>query len=143
VLLRLTARGDSNPDVFSCYSRCLAGLAADADVGRALRLFELRLLRALGYGLALDRDARTGEPLRAEYHYAFEIEHGPTAVDAPAAGAEVYSGADLIALREEALDAPAALKSAQRILARVLAVYLGDRPLRSRLVARDIVERGL
>lgn len=143
LLLRLLARGDPNSEVFSCYSRCLAGLVARAGIARTLRLFELRLLRALGYGFELDCDARSGEPLQAEWQYTFEMEHGPTVSRDPPAGADVYSGADLIALREETLESPSSVKAAQRLLGRVLGMYLGDRPLKSRLVAHDIVERGL
>src|SRR5690606_33609603 len=56
LLLRLLARGDPNELVFSCYSDCLSNLGGSSNVARALRLFELRLLRALGYGLELDCD---------------------------------------------------------------------------------------
>jgi len=122
LLLRLTARGDPNAEVFSCYSRCLAQLAAHGNVARALRLFELDLLRALGYGLELDAEANTGRPLRAD---------------------EVYAGRELISLRERELDGDAALRAAQRLLGRALRTHLGDRPLRSRLVLQDIVSRGL
>jgi DNA repair protein RecO (recombination protein O) len=46
LLLRLTARGDPNVEVFSCYSRCLAELGEGSSVARTLRGFELKLLRA-------------------------------------------------------------------------------------------------
>ena len=62
--------------VFSCYSRCLAELDSGAHVARTLRIFELHLLHALGYGLELDADAATGEPLRADLRYVFELEQG-------------------------------------------------------------------
>lgn len=143
LLLRLLARGDSNWEVFSCYSRCLAGLAVPGNVARTLRLYELRLLRALGYGLELDCDAHTGEPLSPEHRYTFEVEHGLTVSRGASAGADLYSGADLIALRDETLESQSSLRAAQRLLTRVLDLYLGERPLKSRLVAHDIVERGL
>ena len=142
LVLRLLARDDPNAEVFSCYSRCLARLAGGESMARALRLFELDLLAALGYGLELDRDAMTGEPLVPERHYRFELENGPRAVareDDP----DLFAGRDLIALRERALDDEVSLKAAQRLLGRVLRAYLGDRPLKSRLVLQDIVSRGL
>ena len=143
LLLRLTARGDPNHHVFSCYSRCLADLAGSAHVARTLRIFELHLLRALGYGVELDVDAATGEPLRAEQRYVYEVEHGPRATELEDPDADVYSGSDLIALREQALADESSLRTAQRLLGRILRVYLGDRPLQSRLVLQDIVSRGL
>ncbi len=143
LLLRLTARDDANAPVFSCYSRCLAELAGGAHVARTMRIFEMRLLEALGYGLELDADAGTGEPLRAERRYAFVAEHGLRAADAADADADVFSGRALIALREQTLDDDDTLREAQRLLGRVLRVYLGERPLKSRLVMQDIVRRGL
>jgi DNA repair protein RecO (recombination protein O) len=143
LLLRLTARGDPNAEVFSCYSRCLAQLAGDVSVARALRLYELDLLRALGYGLELDAETDTGLPLRENSTYFFELEGGARAVGATGADDEVYLGRDLISLRERELGDDAALRAAQRLLGRALRAHLGDRPLRSRLVLQDIVSRGL
>lgn len=142
LLLRLLARGDPNSEVFSCYSRCLARLATGESTPRTLRVFELDLLGALGYGLELEGDAATGEPLTPERHYRFELESGPRAVERES-DPEAYAGRDLISLRERALDDEASLRSAQRLLGRVLKAYLGDRPLKSRMVLQDIVSRGL
>jgi len=145
LLLRLTARDDPNPEVFSCYSRCLAELAETTVVARPLRVFELGLLHALGYGIELDSDTASGEPLKPETRYIFEIEQGLRRVaDIDAhADADVYIGRDLIALREQRLDDDGSLRSAQRLLGRVLRAHLGERPLKSRLVLQDIVSRGL
>ena len=146
LLLRLTARGDPNPEVFSCYSRCLAQLADTESAARPLRLYELDLLRALGYGLELDAESDTGRPLRDGSTYVFELEGGLKVVSSDAlrsADDEVYSGRELISLREQLLEDDAALRAAQRLLGRALRAHLGDRPLRSRLVFQDILSRGL
>lgn len=140
--LRLCARGDANEEVFSCYSRCLADLGAGAGVARALRLFELRFLRALGYGLELDRDAESGEPLKPEFRYRFELERGPRA-DERVADQDGYWGRELISLGAEALEDEDSLRAARRLLTRALETYLGERPLKSRAVLKDIVARGL
>ena len=143
LLLRLTARGDPNAEVFSCYSRCLSQLASHVGVARTLRVFEWHLLRALGYGLELDADAVSGEPLQPDLHYAFELEGGVKHTALAASDADVYPGRDLIALRELTLEDEGALRTAQRLLGRVLRAHLGERPLRSRMVLQDIVSRGL
>ncbi|HUL82483.1 MAG TPA: DNA repair protein RecO [Gammaproteobacteria bacterium] len=143
LVLRLTARDDPNAAIFSCYSRCLAELAGDAHVARTMRIFEMRLLQALGYGLELDADAGTGEPLHAERSYAFEAEHGLRIAAGDGEGTDVFSGRALISLREESLDDDDSLRTAQRLLGRILRVYLGERPLKSRLVLQDVVRRGL
>jgi DNA repair protein RecO (recombination protein O) len=145
LLLRLTARSDPNAEIFSCYSRCLAELAETTVVARPLRVFELGLLHALGYGIELDGDAASGEPLAPETRYVFEIEQGlRRAAEADVhADADIYTGRDLIALRELRLDNDGTLRAAQRLLGRVLRAHLGERPLKSRLVLQDIVSRGL
>src|SRR5262249_32351438 len=125
LLLRLTARSDPNAEVFSCYSRCLAQLADGAHVARTLRAFELELLRALGYGLELDVDVDTGEPLRTEAQYAFELERGPRRVAAAESNADTYAGGELIALRDGMLDDDGSLRAAQRLLGRALRSHLG------------------
>ncbi|HEX5418578.1 MAG TPA: DNA repair protein RecO C-terminal domain-containing protein [Gammaproteobacteria bacterium] len=141
--LRLSVRGDANEAVFSCYSRCLAVLAAPrAGVARTLRLFELHFLRALGYGLELGCDVETGEPLKPDFRYRFELERGPRA-DERVAEQEGYWGRELISLQAEALEDEASLRAARRLLGRVLQGYLGERPLKSRAVLKDIVARGL
>jgi DNA repair protein RecO (recombination protein O) len=129
LLLRLLARGDPNGDAFSCYSRCLAKLGETPSVARTLRVF--------------DGDTETGQPLRADLSYVYELEHGFR----PAEGADLdedrYPGRDLLALRALTLDDDASLRTAQRLLGRALKAHLGERPLKSRLVLQDIVSRGL
>jgi DNA repair protein RecO (recombination protein O) len=142
-VLRLTARGDPNAEVFSCYSRRLALLTESERLARELRFFELELLQALGYGLELDGDAETGEPLRAECSYVYELERGLRRADDVGADADVYSGRDLESLRDRVLDDDGSLRTAQRLLGRALKAHLGERPLNSRLVLQDIVSRGL
>lgn len=143
LVLRLLARSDTNHEVFACYVECLKGLAVGAGVARTLRLFELGLLRALGYGLELDRDVRSGEPLQAEGSYLFELENGPTQASEPASDHDGFRGRDLISLREQVLDDVDSLRAAKRLLARALSTYLGDQPLKSRSVFKDIIDRGM
>jgi DNA repair protein RecO (recombination protein O) len=143
LLLRLLARDDPNGEVFSCYSRCLAQLAEAPSLARTLRVFELELLRALGYGLELDGESATGDPLREDRRYVYEPELGFSRVGVAEHDADVYSGRDLIALRDLTLDDDGSLRTAQRLLGRALREHLGERPLKSRLVLQDIVSRGL
>ena len=143
LVLRLVARGDPNDDVFSCYSACLSELAGRASTSLTLRLFELSFLRALGYGLDLDRDADTGEPLQAERRYVLELDNGLKAADDSVPDAAVYRGRELIALGRRELSDVECLRSAKRLLGTVLNQHLGERPLKSRSVFRDIVDRGL
>jgi DNA repair protein RecO (recombination protein O) len=141
LLLRLVPRGDQNDAVVNCYSSCLDRLTESRRVARALRIFELALLEALGLGIDLERDCRTGEAIQAERCYVFEHEGGLTL-----AGADVtrdaLSGRHLISLREHELDDVESLRAAKRLLGGILQNQLGERPLRTRQVLRDIVARG-
>ena len=141
LVLRLLARGDANVEAFSCYSDCLQELGDGATTARTLRLFELGLLHALGYGPELARDCQSGEPLRAEWTYVFEPESGPRRAVADASS-ESFRGSDLISLRERALDDPNSLRAAKLLLGRALAVHLGSRPLKTRGVLKAIIDRG-
>ena len=143
LLLRLLARGDPNPEAFSCYSRCLAELAVGHDVERPLRLFELQLLKALGYELNLDHEVDSGLEIQPEIYYFFELERGPVICQERTEGADVFFGRDLIALREEMLDDKKSLKAAKRLLQRALQLYLGERPLRTRMVLSELFGKGL
>ena len=142
LVLRLLARGDANAEVFSCYSACLQELAAGNGTARTLRLFELGLLRALGYGLELAHDCQSGEPVREEWTYVFEPESGPRRASIDTAG-DSFRGKDLISLRERMLDDADSLRAAKVLLARALQVHLGSRPLKTHSVRKAIVERGL
>jgi len=143
LLLRLMGRGDANAPAYSCYSRCLADLAHPSETSRALRLFELRFLEALGYGLGLEQDVETGDPIRPQGRYRFKPEHGISIQAESASGPDIFSGRELISLREERLDDEGSLKAAKRLLRRALSVYLGERPLSTRSVLKDVYGRGL
>jgi DNA repair protein RecO (recombination protein O) len=157
LLLRLVPSGDHNDAILSCYSSCLELLAETHDAARPLRLFELELLEALGYRLDLEQDFRTGEPIVPDGNYVLEHESGLTATGADPTMAhpvmansamanptmETFSGTHLVSLREHRLDDPASLAAAKRLLGRILRHHLGDRPLKTRRVMRDIVDRKL
>jgi DNA repair protein RecO (recombination protein O) len=140
LLLRLLGRGDPQRSVFVAYAGVLAQLAGTESEARALRLFEKRLLDALGYGLELARDTLTGTPLDPDRDYLYRLERGPQAAGV-AEGALVLPGRSLLALGEERLDDAASLADARRLLQAALALYLGERPLKSREVGRAVRRR--
>ena len=54
-----------------------------------------------------------------------------------------YWGRALISLRDEKLDDDESLRAAKRLLSRALSVYLGERPLKTRSVFKDILDSGV
>jgi recombinational DNA repair protein (RecF pathway) len=99
------------------------------------------LLEALGFGVDLERDFRTGEPIEPGLEYTFEHEGGLT-VSRSAADKHQYSGRHLISLREQDLNDSDSLRAARRLLSHVLEHYLGSRPLKTSAVMREIVDAG-
>lgn len=142
LVLRLVPGGDPNESIMSCYSNCLDQLAGTRGIARSLRLFELELLEALGYRVNLEHDCRSGEPIEPKCDYVFEHEGGMTASTANLA-METFNGRHLISLREHRLDDAESLGAAKRLLGHILKTHLGGRPLRTRQVMREIVDRKL
>ena len=135
--LRLLHRGDPNQTVFSCYSDALLELASGPVVARTLRVYETRLLKALGYGLNLEKDVSTGHLLEPDGVYAFDPDQGARAVSRPA-GELTFLGAHLISLRDEELADADSLRSAKRLLRSALERHLDGRPLNSWAVIKDV-----
>ncbi|MEM9530776.1 MAG: DNA repair protein RecO [Pseudomonadota bacterium] len=136
LLLRLTGREDPIPELFDGYAQTLAELR-DEKLAPALRRFELMLLDALGYGMELQHEAETGKPVQPEQHYHYVVESGPTRAAAPEAVAEV-SGRTLLALAAGDAVTGQQAREARRLMSQVLRFYLGDRPLRTRELYRQI-----
>lgn len=134
LLLKLFARHDSHPDVFALYSQTLDQLKRE-DAVRPLRLFEKRLLEAIGYGLALERDAHDDLPIQPDAAYHYRLEQGPVRVHAVMENnTVVYSGSSLLSLAREELSDAAVCADARRLLRAALDRCLDGRELRTRQV---------
>ena len=140
LLLKFTHRHDPVSGLFDVYHGTLASLKAGAPLEASLRIFEKRLLDALGYGLALDTDASTGESVRPDAYYHFRPEHGVYAAADDAPG--TLAGASLMGLAREQLSGARALEDARRLMQGALAHHLEGRELTTRTVARAIARRG-
>lgn len=144
LLLRLLHRHDPHEGLFDDYRTALAALGpqpgAQGPGGQeaVLRVFEKRLLAAIGYGLVLDRDISDGSPIEPSAVYDYIPERGPVRLaDGTGNGIASHSesvrvrGATLRGLQDETLDAEG-LREAKRLLRSALARHLGPRPLVSR-----------
>lgn len=139
LLLRLFERHDAHPHVFDDYAHALVRLGARESEARVLRIFEKRLLDALGYGLDLARDSDSGAVLDPGGHYLFRAERGVARAvqESPA----TYSGASLASLAAEELEDERSLKDARRLLREALGACLDGRDLKSRQVMRAMRRR--
>jgi DNA repair protein RecO (recombination protein O) len=133
LLLKLFARHDSHPEVFALYSATIDLLKQSSDPVRPLRIFEKRLLEALGYGLALECEA-SGRPIEPQKAYHYRLEHGALRAEGVAEGGLIFSGASLLALAREELDDPASSADARRLLRAAMDRCLDGRELKTREV---------
>jgi DNA repair protein RecO (recombination protein O) len=139
LLLKLTTRHDPLPPLFDHYHATLGRLRSGPALEPVLRIFELRLLELLGFGLELETEAASAVPLAADGYYRFRPSQGLVRAQPHEAGA--LAGASLIELREERLSGTRALEDARRLLHAALAACLEGRPLATRAVARSLVRK--
>jgi DNA repair protein RecO (recombination protein O) len=142
LLLRLLQRDEPHPEIFGAYELALVALRTDGDEAPVLRVFEKRLLEALGYGLLLDRDAVTGQPIDAERTYIYVADRGPVANGQPGMQGVTISGATLLALQAELLRDAGELQQAKRLMRRLVDGHLDGRPLASRELYRQYLHNG-
>ena len=133
LLLKLLPREDAHPTLFDAYGAALAALARGTTETAELRRFEKTLLRELGYGLALDRLAGSGEPLRPDGQYEYLVEQG---------GVEVlgvpprltFAGKTLLDLSADDYSDARTLAESKLLMRQLMTYYLGGQALQSRRV---------
>lgn len=138
LLVRLLHRHDPHPELFLQYRRTLSALARqDCPVEQSLRIFEKRLLDAVGYGLMLDRTAGTGKPVEPSARYRYITDQGPVEAGGKEQDKGVrVKGSTLLALASERPMDPAALREAKHLMRSAINLHLEGRPLVSRTLYR-------
>ena len=137
LILRLTPQGDSNPALFQHYHNSLLTLAQGTDYTEILRAFEIELLDLLGYGLQLDVDSQ-GEPIKPAQQYYYGVELGPLSVPPAGMPTIAISGESLLALASGQGLTNTGQLEAKKLMRGILQYYLGDKPLKSREVFRQL-----
>ncbi len=152
LLVRLLPVGEAQYAVFAAYQTLLQSLAAldggsSEQLEAPLRRFELQLLYQLGSCPELGYCAATEGPVRADGSYRLESETGFVPVvrrEDARYGVGEFAGAELLALAR-AVDsgemAAALLPAAKRLTRLLLAPLLGDRPLQSRELFRQVYRK--
>ncbi|MEZ5499233.1 MAG: DNA repair protein RecO [Steroidobacteraceae bacterium] len=135
LLLKLLTRDDPAPVLFDAYAELLDWLHGAKEVQAGLRIFEKRLLDAIGLGLDLVREA-SGGTIEPDTHYRYLSRQGIVAAG-DAAGHSVR-GDCLLALAREDVTRPGQLTGARAILRAAIDDALEGRPLATRQVAREL-----
>jgi DNA repair protein RecO (recombination protein O) len=142
LLIRLLPREDAHPVLYDAYAEALGALARGATETAELRRFEKALLRELGYGLSLDRQAGSGEPVRADRQYTYQLERGVVEIDdahdAPARLS--VGGKTLLDLAADDYSDPRTLAESKVLMRQLMAHYLGEQALQSRRIFVELQE---
>lgn len=131
LITRLIDHHEENPELFELYEQTLQALVGSDHLDIVLRFFELRLLELMGYGLGLDVETGTGASIVPDRHYRFIAGKGFLPIQNLQQGADIYRGAQLLALAGRDFD-ESLRKVAKRLCRQALAYHLGDKPLKSR-----------
>lgn len=142
LLLKLLPREDAHPALFDAYAASLQALSRGEPHESRLRLFEKTLLKELGYGLALERDAASGQPVLAERNYQYLIERGPVeASTLPGdAGGRTIRGKTLLDLAHDDYSDSQTLAESKALMRRLINHHLAGQPLQSRRVFIELQE---
>ncbi len=136
MLVRILARNDPHAELFIHYEDTLKDLSCSDNIEPVLRHFEVALLNELGYGLLLEHEADSGAHIEHDTFYNYEVEHGPIAVACPTNNS--VNGSTLLALAGNIPFQETEISQARRLMRRILMHYLGDRPLKSRELFKNI-----
>lgn len=139
LLLRLLQRHDPHDELFQAYHETLTRLTLSSDDEPLLRRFEYYLLQEIGYGLTLDHDVDSGEPIQGNSDYCYYIERGPVKIAKPAMekNSLCLKGETLQALERGELGTAAMLKEAKHFMRAIISHHLGGKPLHSREMAKQ------
>lgn len=140
LVVRLTARQDPHPGLFDAYAQTLSRLAEPAAVAWTLRRFERDLLEAIGYGLQLECEPDSGQPLQPERWYRYRVEEG--ALACAAGTARAVPGRALLALAHDRVPDPADLGPLRVMIREVIRYHLGGGELHAwRVLAAALSRR--
>ena len=136
LLMRLMHRHDPHRELFYHYGAAIEALSLGQRSDAVLRIFEKQMLESIGYGLVLDHDIDSGEPIDRDCAYRYYTDRGPSSIaDGDNDGVPV-GGETLLCLARESLETEPVLDEAKRLMRVVLRRYLGEKPLATRSLFR-------
>ena len=140
LLLKLLPREDAHPALFQAYSEAVHALAIGEPTQASLRRFEKTLLKELGYGLTLDREADSGRAVDPQKRYAYIVERGPVPLGAEGREIESFSGRALLAIAQDDYGDAETLAQCKQLMRTLIQHYLGGQRLSSRRVFMELQE---
>ncbi|UCE89428.1 MAG: DNA repair protein RecO [Pseudomonadota bacterium] len=132
VLLRLLHRGDPHPRLYDAYTGSLMRLESEQNVESVLRRFERDLLQEIGYGLSLEHEADSGEPIDPAVLYIYRPDAGPVRKSRGHGDEAVVHGQTLLEIAADNLSEGRSLREAKSLMRGVIDYHLGGKPLHTR-----------
>ena len=136
LLMRFLHRHDPEPALFDRYRATLDRIASEDEPESVLRIFEKRLLEAMGYALELEREADSGLAIEPDRQYRYVMDAGPTRWASDASPGTCVHGSTLLALAEERIVDRCTLREAKRLMRSIIDEHCGGRGLTSRRLWR-------
>lgn len=139
LLQKLLPREDAHPALFDAYAETLQALSRGESHASRLRLFEKTLLKELGYGLLLTREALSGQPVLPDKTYHYLIERGPVEAE-PASDGQLICGKTLLDLAADDYSDARTLSEGKALMRMLINHHLTGQPLQSRRVFMELQE---
>ncbi|MFO1258753.1 MAG: DNA repair protein RecO [Gammaproteobacteria bacterium] len=136
LLMRLLSMGDPHDDIYKAYEIAVTELDKTESEESVLRCFERDLLEGLGYGIEYC-DFESGDPIEPEVLYIFDPAQGFSLLR-EANGKLTISGASILALARGAFENAHQLKEAKMLLQSAIQVHLGNKPLQTKQLFREV-----
>lgn len=161
LILKLLPRDDAHPALFDSYVTAIRALSLPESASHArsgssafsalLRRFEKNMLKELGYGLMLERDARNDKPIDAQARYHYRLECGPVLLDADEENrglvdvtetrrVQAIRGKTLLDLASDDYRDPQTLMESKWLMRLLINHHLSGKPLQSRRVYMELQE---
>ncbi len=126
---------DPHPEVYNEYLCCINQLKKTDHIEQSLRIFELRLMEYIGYGVTLNSDASDGSPIVKDEIYQYVEGVG---LMRNAEG--LVSGDTLLALQNGLILDKQGLIEAKQLMRSVLDFHLHGKVLKSRVVLAKVIK---
>jgi len=140
LLIRMLHKHEPHIELFNRYEASLLQLGSGAPEDQVLRIFEIHLLKSLGYGLVLDHEIESGNQIQMDRLYYYQPDHGPVK-DKPENKRNIeVSGKTLQALHNENAWDEDIAREAKLLLKTILATYTGPKPFASRDLYKAYVD---
>lgn len=138
LLLKFLARDDPHEGLYTTYHESVLALSRESAPEGTLRRFEKNLLREMGYGLPLELEADSGQPIDPRKMYTYAIERGPLLLQGRKDVQVEIEGRALIDLACDNFNDPSTLAQIKLLMRFLLNHYLENQELHTRQLLREL-----